>query len=75
MTVLKVLKYGSQVLREESLPIDPKTPKLENFCECMIDTMYGMDGIGLAAPQVGINRRIIVVDVDDLEDQDVVYLD
>lgn len=74
MTVLKVLKYGNPVLREKSYPIDYNAPQMEDYCEAMIDTMYEMDGIGLAAPQVGINRRVIVLDVDDL-DEDIVYED
>lgn len=73
MTQFKVLKYGNPTLREKSVEIAPNTAKLESFCECLLDTMYGFEGIGLAAPQVGILKRIIAVDVEDLEEQPVIF--
>ncbi len=63
MALLEVLKFPNQVLRQESelvTDIDDATLKL--FRD-MADTMYAKKGIGLAAPQVGVSKKIIVLDV------------
>ncbi len=69
--ILPIYVYGSEVLREEALPVDlEKTPKeeLDRFIADMFETMYNADGVGLAAPQVGDSRRILVVDGRDVSD-------
>lgn len=63
MTVFKILKYPHVLLRKKSSPVETFTPDLESFTQSMIDTMYAFDGIGLAAPQVGVLKRVIVVDI------------
>jgi len=55
--------YPDPVLRRESAPIEVIDPELRSFAEDMTGTMYTSDGVGLAAPQVGVNKRLIVVDV------------
>jgi peptide deformylase len=62
MTVLKVLTYPHVLLKKKALPIEKFSPDLKNFSEKMIATMEAQEGIGLAAPQVGISRQLIVVD-------------
>lgn len=62
--ILPVYLYGHPVLRKISTDIDSSFPKLDGFLKNMWETLYASDGIGLAAPQVGINSRIIVIDVD-----------
>jgi peptide deformylase len=57
-------KYGSQVLRTPSSVIEKFDRELEKIANKMLKTMYHEDGVGLAAPQVGINKRVIVIDVD-----------
>jgi peptide deformylase len=61
MAVLKVRKYGDPVLRRRAEPVREVTPEIRRFVDDMIDTMYDEVGIGLAAPQVGIPLRLMVV--------------
>jgi peptide deformylase len=70
---LRVLQVGDPRLRRKSAPIAGATPELRALAEDMIETMRAHDGVGLAAPQVGINRRLVVVEVP--EDQDAEELD
>lgn len=63
MATLKVKKYGSPVLREVAKPVEEINDEIRNIVRDMIDTMYASEGIGLAAPQIGIPKRIIVVDI------------
>ena len=61
MAVLKVRKYGDPVLRKRAEPVSDITPQLRRMIEDMFETMYDEVGIGLAAPQVGISLRLMVV--------------
>ena len=61
MAVLKVRKYGDPVLRRRAAEVTGVTPQLQNTIADMIETMYDEAGIGLAAPQVGISLRLMVV--------------
>jgi len=61
MAVLRVRKYGDPALRQRALPVGEVTPELRAIIADMTDTMYDEVGIGLAAPQVGISLRLIVV--------------
>jgi peptide deformylase len=63
MTNPKVVKYGSDVLRKVAQPVEEITDEIRQIAKDMLETMYASDGVGLAAPQVGISKRIIVVDV------------
>ena len=63
MAVLEVQKAGSPVLKKLCEPIKKLDGKLRNFLDDMAETMYKYDGIGLAAPQVSILRRVVVIDV------------
>ena len=61
MAVLKVRKYGDPVLRKRADEVGPITPEVRRTVEDMIETMYDEVGIGLAAPQVGVPLRLMVV--------------
>ncbi len=61
MALLKVRKYGDPVLRRRAAPIGDVTPEIRRIIADMTDTMYDEVGIGLAAPQVGVALRLIVV--------------
>jgi peptide deformylase len=61
MAVLKVRRYGDPVLRRRAEPVGEITPEIRKLVEDMVDTMYDEVGIGLAAPQVGVSLRLIVV--------------
>ncbi|MBI3635085.1 MAG: peptide deformylase [Candidatus Rokubacteria bacterium] len=65
MAVLKVRKYGDPVLRRKATPVGVITSELRALVTDMIDTMYDEAGIGLAAPQVGVAQRLMVVGHDD----------
>lgn len=62
MAVLEVLKAGNPVLKQVAQPVDHVNKRMRAFIEDMAETMYKTDGVGLAAPQVGVSKRIIVVD-------------
>ena len=61
MAVLKVRKYGDPILRKRAEPVKDVTPDIRRMVEDMFETMYDEVGIGLAAPQVGISLRLMVV--------------
>jgi peptide deformylase len=61
MAVLNVRRYGDPVLRRRAVPVDAVTPEIRQLAADMIDTMYDEVGIGLAAPQVGVSVRLLVV--------------
>jgi peptide deformylase len=58
-----ILKYGDSTLHNEARPVGAITPEIERLVDDMIETMYAAPGVGLAAPQVGVPLRVIVVDV------------
>jgi peptide deformylase len=62
MAVLRMRYLGDPVLRVEAEEIEGVDDDLRALARDMFDTMYGEDGVGLAGPQVGVSRRIIVVD-------------
>jgi peptide deformylase len=65
MAVLSVRKYGDPVLRRQAKPVEAVTPEIKRVIADMVDTMYDEVGLGLAAPQVGISLRLMVVGDDD----------
>lgn len=62
--VLPIYIYGHPVLRTENAMVTPDYPGLHELIENMKETMYHTQGIGIAAPQVGVNVRIVYIDVD-----------
>jgi peptide deformylase len=64
MAILRIVEFPEPVLKEVARPVDAVDEEVRALLRDMADTMYDAPGIGLAAPQVGISRRIIVVDVD-----------
>ena len=58
-----ILKYGDATLHDPAAPVETITPEIDGLIEDMIATMYAAPGIGLAAPQVGVPLRVIVVDL------------
>ncbi len=65
---LPVYLYGHPVLREISADIDPGYDGLEQLVADMFETMYASEGVGLAAPQIGRNDRIVVIDASPVAD-------
>ena len=63
MAIKKVLRYGDPILRKPSKEVHKVSKKVQELVNDLIDTMYAQNGVGLAAPQIGVNQRIFVVDV------------
>lgn len=64
MADLKIVKYGSDVLRKVAEPVEEITDEIRQLARDMLEIMYDSDGVGLAAPQIGVSKRIIIVDVE-----------
>ena len=63
MTMQRPLRFlGDPVLRAKTAPVEQVTDEIRTLIADMFDTMYAEDGVGLAAPQVGVEQRVIVVD-------------
>lgn len=65
MALRKVREIGDDILRKKCKPVKEMTPRTMELIEDMFETMYETNGCGLAAPQVGILKQIVVIDVDD----------
>lgn len=63
MAVYKIVEIGDEVLRERAKPVKEVTPNIQKLLDNMADTMYAAQGVGLAAPQIGVSKRVIVVDI------------
>jgi len=61
---MNILTIGDKVLNRKAKRVAKIDDSIRNFCASMIDAMYGNGGVGLAAPQVGVSKRIIIIDVD-----------
>ena len=68
--ILKIQMLGAPVLREKAELVEEIDDEVRALVRHMFDTMYHAEGVGLAAPQVGISKRITVLDVPDDEDED-----
>ena len=62
MAIRNIREYGDDVLTKKSKEVAEMTPRTRELIEDMLETMYEANGIGLAAPQVGILKRIVVID-------------
>jgi len=63
MAILTVRKYPDEVLKKKAQPVAEIDGNLQRLIDDMIETMYGAPGIGLAAPQVDVSKRLVVIDV------------
>ena len=67
--VLPIYIYGQPVLRKVAEDITPDYPELKQLIQNMYETMDKSEGVGLAAPQVGLPIRLVVIDLDVLSDE------
>ena len=67
--ILPIYVYGQPVLRKEAEDITPDYPNLKELIENMFETMGRADGVGLAAPQVGLPIRVVTIDLDVMSDE------
>ena len=63
MALRNIRTYGDDVLRKKCRKVDAVNDRLRVLIKDMIETMYAADGVGLAAPQVGILKRLVVIDI------------
>jgi len=68
--ILRVIAYGDPSLRRESVDIDENYPNLPKLLEDMYETMYESNGVGLAAPQIGLSINLFVIDTTKFEKYD-----
>lgn len=62
MAILEIRKYPDEILKKKAEKIETLDGNLQKLIDDMIETMYKANGIGLAAPQIGISKRLIIVD-------------
>lgn len=67
MAVHEIRILGDPVLRQRAEPVAAVDDEVRQLIDEMLETMYDADGVGLAAPQIGISRRIVVIDVNEKE--------
>ena len=65
MALLNIVKEGDPILRKTSRPVEEITPRILTLLDDMIDTMRNAGGCGLAAVQVGVLRRVVVIEVEE----------
>lgn len=73
--ILPIYTYGQGVLRKETEEITPEYPNLKELIDNMFETMFKSEGIGLAAPQIGLSIRMAVISLDVLKDEFPEYKD
>ena len=67
MSIIKITEYPEKVLAEVGKPVEKFDEELEKLCADMFETMYEAEGVGLAAPQIGLNLRLFVMDCEDIK--------
>lgn len=65
MAVYQIVKMGEDILREKALEVKKITPNIIRLLDNLTDTLYESKGVGLAAPQIGVSKRVAVVDIGD----------
>ncbi len=68
--ILPIIAYGHPVLREKAMEIDQDYPNLDTLVENMFETMYNAQGVGIAAPQIGLAIRLFIVDGSPMDGED-----
>ncbi|HGN0622461.1 TPA: peptide deformylase [Proteus mirabilis] len=74
MAVLTLLHFPDERLRKVATPVEKVDDEIRTLIDDMIETMYAERGIGLAAPQVNVSKRIVVIDVSENRDQPIVLI-
>ncbi|HAS8320064.1 TPA: peptide deformylase [Vibrio vulnificus] len=74
MSVLQVLTFPDDRLRTVARPVEKVTPEIQKIVDDMIETMYDEEGIGLAATQVDIHQRIVVIDISESRNEPMVLI-
>ncbi len=69
MTKMKIFEYPDPILKQKSQPVEIVDDKIRRLLDDMLETMYAAAGVGLAAPQVGILKRMVVIDTHDEQEK------
>ena len=70
MTVLKLYTYPVPILKKKAQKVDKVGDEIRQLLDDMLETMYADGGVGLAAPQIGVSKRIVVIDVEQKSDEE-----
>ena len=70
MALREILTFPDPRLKDRALPVEKVDDEIRALIDDMVETMYSADGVGLAAPQIGVSKRIIVVDCNPREDDE-----
>ena len=65
--VREIVRFGSKVLRRTCDPVDHVDPEIRGLLQDLFDTLEEADGVGLAAPQIGVSRRVLIIDISSQE--------
>lgn len=65
MAILDIIKAGNKILKQKAVPVNKIDRKIKQLLDDMTQTLYHAEGVGLAAPQVGISLRVVVIDTGD----------
>lgn len=74
MAIRQIREYGDDILEKPCKDVKEMTPRLKELVDDMLETMYDAGGVGLAAPQVGVLKKIIVIDVSSEGDEPLVFV-
>lgn len=74
MAIRNIRTLGDETLTKTSRPVDKVTHRISTLIRDMLDTMYDAEGVGLAAPQVGVLRRVVVIDVSENGDSPIIMI-
>ena len=69
MAKLKVYEYPHPILKQKAAKVEKVDDELRRFLDDMLETMYEAVGVGLAAPQVGVSKRVVVIDAEQEDDR------
>lgn len=74
MALLNIREIGDPILSKKAKEVREMTPRLQELIDNMLETMYAANGVGLAAPQVGILKRIVVIDISPEQNEPLVFI-
>lgn len=74
MAIRNIREIGDEVLRKKSKEVKEMTPRLRSVVDDMLETLYQVGGVGLAGPQVGILKRVVVMDASEEQNDPVVLI-
>lgn len=74
MALRNIRTVGDEILSKRAREVKENTPKIQELIDDMLETMYDSDGVGLAAPQVGVLKRIFVIDCSEERNQPFVFI-